>query len=392
MNESQFAYLAEGKLHLRGTEGDTAVVESAFASTLRDRAAQIHQRHAWKTQGRGARFMPGMLWPTPAGDPGEFPAAITSVCRGHIPGELLYSLETDDVAGIFAIEAGGLERRLFHTSDFRFRDLALSPDGTTVAASVLHGNCTSHIALLQVEGTDFFEATEGDSVDLAPDWVPGCGRKLVFQSAGVGRNRGGQLSGLGPFTIQELELDSGRMDCLAEEPGYDLLAPRKAADGSLYYIRRPYESGKAKLHPLSALKDALLFPFRMAYAMFQYFNFFSLRYTGKPLATSGGAARRQLDWRQMLVMGNLINAAQEAGADGGDSDARPLVPASWQLVHRSAGGRTEVLATRVLSFDLTRGGSVVYTSGGAVYRLRAEGRPERIFGGRMIEQVVALPV
>jgi hypothetical protein len=76
---------------------------------------------------------------------------------------------------------------------------------------------TSNIAVLQVEGTDFSETTDGDSFDLAPRWVPGTRRRLVFQSAGVGRDGAGRFAGVGPFSIQELDLDSGDMVCLAEE-------------------------------------------------------------------------------------------------------------------------------------------------------------------------------
>jgi len=193
--------------------------------------------------------MAGAMWGAGqpgAGDPGEFRIAITSVARGRNPGELLYSLETDSISGIFAVDAAGVEQRLFHTADFRVRHMALNPDGTRIAASIVHPDFTANIAVLQVEGPEFFEASEGDSLDLAPRWVPGAGRKLVFQSAGVGRDGGGRFSGLGPFAVQQIDLDSGEMECLAEEPEHDLLAPQKDASGALYYIRRPYTAAGRK--------------------------------------------------------------------------------------------------------------------------------------------------
>src|SRR5450759_1354581 len=126
--ERQLAYLSQGKLHFRGN-GGPETVESAFGRSLRERAAQIHHRHAWKTQGRGAQFMNGgCAWPTQGCDPGAFRIAITSVTPGRNPGELLYALETDDVSGIFAVDAGGVEQRLFHTADFRVRHIALNED------------------------------------------------------------------------------------------------------------------------------------------------------------------------------------------------------------------------------------------------------------------------
>src|SRR6202790_891871 len=131
MPHQQLAYLAQGKLHLRGDNG-TNTLESAFGRSLRERAAQIQHRHAWKTQGRGAQFMTGMLWPEQMGDPSGFRIAITSVAQGRRPGELLYSLETNEVSGIFAVDAEGVEQRLFHTADFRVRHLAMNADRSSI--------------------------------------------------------------------------------------------------------------------------------------------------------------------------------------------------------------------------------------------------------------------
>jgi hypothetical protein len=389
--ERRFAYLDQGKLRLHAN-GAAVTLESQFGRSLRERAAQIQRRHAWKQQGRGAQFMTGMLWPAQMGDPGGFRIAITSVALGRTPGEVLYSLETDDVSGIFAVDVDGVEQRLFHTADFRVRHIALNEDRSAIAASIVHSNFTSSIAVMQVEGTDFLEATEGDSFDLSPRWIPGSGRRLVFQSAGVGRDGAGRVCGLGPFAVQELDLDSGQMERPAEEADYDLLGPRKTSDGALYYIRRPYRSGKDKLRPWQALQDAALFPFRMSYAVFQYFNLFAMRYTGKPLNTSKGAAQRQPDLNQMMVWGNLIDV-DRAAREGhpGDPEAPSLVPSSWQLVRQSSSGRKDVLAKSVLSFDIGADGSLLYSNGSAIHRIPpGGGHAERLLVGRMIDQVTAL--
>jgi len=390
VTEQPLAYLAQGKLHLH-RNGAPSVLESPFGRSLRDRAAQIYNRNAWKTQGRSAQYMRGVLWPAQGRDPGEFRIAITSVARGRNPGEVLYSLETDEISGVFAVDASGVEQRLFHTADFRVRHLAVDPDGAGIALSVFHQNLTAHIATLNMEGSDLREASEGDSIDLAPRWAPGPRRRLVFQSAGLGRDAAGRFCGSGPFAVQELDLDSGEIASLAEEPESDLLGPQVAADGALYYIRRPHPKDKRSLDPLSIVKDTLLFPFRMSYAIFQFFNFFSMRYTGRPLATSKGAAQRMPDLRQMMVWGNLIDVDQAAREDRlGESDAPALVPSSWQLVRQTDSGK-EVLAKGVLSFDIATDGSVLYSNGSAVHRREpGRDRAERVLVGTMIEQVAAL--
>lgn len=384
------AYLAQGKLHWQ-SGGSFRELESRFGRSLRDRAAQIHNRHAWKMQGTGSQFMRGMLWSGMEHDPAAFRISMTSVTRGRVPDEILYSLETDEISGVFAVDASGAEQRLFHTADFRVRHLAMHPEGDVIAASVCHSDPTANLALLNADGSDLREISEGDSMDLAPRWVPGPRRCLVFQSAGLGRDAAGRFSGTAPFAVQQLDLESGEITTLAEDPDADLLGPQKAADGALYCIRRPRPARRAPLDPFGIVKDTVLFPFRLSFAVFQFFNFFSMRYTGRPLSASRGAAQRLPDFRRMMVWGNLIDVDRAARENrDGDPDAPALVPSSWQLVRQSPEGK-QVLAKGVLSFDVTPDGSVLYSNGSAVHRLApGSGRSERLLVGSMIEQVAAL--
>lgn len=189
MPESAVAFLSNRKLHVR-KNGKTQVVESEFERTVRERAASIERRHAWKNQGRGAIFMGGALAAQPSG-PASVPVLLTGLTAAP-EGALLYSMETDAVSGIFLLDADGMETRLFHTADFRIRHATLDPAGTTLAVTTFHkADMRSNIAVLPVRGTEFSELTEGDSFDQAPQWVPGPGRRIVFQSAGIGRDVAG---------------------------------------------------------------------------------------------------------------------------------------------------------------------------------------------------------
>ena len=391
LTEHSLAYLAQGKLHLHGGDRALSTVESHFGRSLRDRAAQIHNRHAWKMQGTSAQFMRGMLWAGQGRDAGEFRISITSVTRGRTPGELLYSLETDDISGVFAIDPTGVEQRLFHTADFRVRHLDVHPDGGAIAASVCFQNQTSNIAVLNADGSDLREVSEGDSIDLAPRWRPGSPRQLVFQSSGLGRDAAGRYSGTGPSSVQQLDLDSGEIVCLAEDAEADLLGPQVSADGSLYYIRRPRPKPHTAIDPFSIVKDTVLFPFRLSFAIFQFFNFFSMRYTGKPLSTSRGALQNTPDLKQMMIWGNLVDVDRAARENrAGEPDAPSLVPASWELIRQSSTGK-HVVAKGVLSFDIAADGSVLYSNGSAVHRLHPQAdRAERVLVGSFIEQVAVL--
>jgi hypothetical protein len=297
-------------------------------------------------------------------------------------------METDSVSGIFLLDAASVETRLFHTADFCIRHAALNPEGLSLAATAFHkDDMRSNIVVLPLHGTDLSEVTEGDSFDQFPQWVAGAKRRIVFQSAGVGRDAAGRFAGLGPCSIQELDLDSGDLEEVASESGRDLLQPRKTEDGTLYYIRKPYQSGVPEASLLGSLKDVVLFPFRMAQAVFQYFNVFSMMYTGKPLVTSKGAVQRKIDPRQLFIHGNLARAQM---AQASEDEAQQVVPSSWELVRHVRNGDAEVIARNVLTFDLASDGSALYSDGAAISRIGRDGSSERVLQAELIEKVLAL--
>lgn len=388
----KIVYLAKGRLHMLDGGKAPTIVESKFGQSVRDRAVQISQRNSWKQEGSGAQFMAGrLLWGDSGDDPAEMRIAMKSLSRGPAGDRLLYALETDDMGGIFSVKTADLEeQRLFHHANYFIEHLNASPHHDLISCAIRNRGGTANIAIMKADGSELREITEGDSVDLAPFWVPGRTRELLYQSAGVGRDAAGIYHDLGPFGIYRLDLAKGEIDCLAEDSSCDFLGPQMSVDGSLYYISRPYKQTRPKASPLNAFKDFLLFPFRLLFAVFQWLNFFTARYTGRPLTTAGGPKKEGADIRQMMVWGNLINADEAIKAKYRDTGEVPgLVPATWRLV-RQAGERNEVLAKGVLSFDLCADGSIVYTNGNAIYRREADGTCKKLHVDDGIEQVIAM--
>jgi|SRR5215471_13480311 len=92
-----YAYLSQGQLHIKLGNDPVRPIDSKFGESVRERAAQIHNRNSWKTQGPGAKFMSGgLLWGrnAAADDPTDIRVDITGISRGCKPGELFYSLST----------------------------------------------------------------------------------------------------------------------------------------------------------------------------------------------------------------------------------------------------------------------------------------------------------
>jgi len=342
------AYISGGQLYLQHEDGER-IVESPFGRSLRDRAGQIYRRNAWKVQGRGGQSLARALRMPAEPDPSLFRLAITSVTRGSAPGELMYTLETDDVSGVFARDADGVEKRLFHTADFRACHLDLRPGGSEVALSIDHGKGLADLAVMNVDGSGLTEITEGESLDEAPRWVPGERRRLIYQSAGIARDRRGVFAGNGPYSIQEIDLESRDVSCLAQDPAYDFEQPRVGADGMLYYIRKSRENP-----PGQKTAPGILGMIRLFWMM--------------------RAARRS-----------------EGGPPLPEKQFRP--PSSWQLMRQepTAGAQAESLAHGVASFDLAEGGSIIYSDGANVFTMPGNGgHAEKVLSGFNIDVLAAL--
>jgi hypothetical protein len=382
------AYLAQGKIRVKKGGEPPRTIESAYGNTIRERTVRSQQRNSWKSGGNDATpFSGAMLWGK-AGTSGDVPVSITSICGGSASGGLVYSLESGSLCALLEVaQFGAEERRLWNDNRTQIRHVSVCRRAGDMVFSILHENGTANIGVKLSGESGLKELTEGDSFDTAPRWLPGEGRKMVFQSAGIGRNREGQFAALGPFTIQELDADNGEMLTLVEDPRTDYLAPQGLPDGSLLFIQRPY-SAHERIHPLRILKDVVLFPFRLLYAIFQFLNFFSKAFTGHRLTSAGGPKQRDLNLKQMMIWGNLVRSQPAANAE---SESADLVPKSWQLCRRTTEGGTKVLAGGVLAYDINSDGTVVYTNGNAVFLLHPDGRKEHVLNEAMIEQVFFVP-
>jgi hypothetical protein len=380
------AYLASGKLFLKRDGRAAEPIESAFAEEILADAARRREKNEWKTRSSTGQMMAGIT-PWGAGQDAESRRIhISGITRGSGAHELLYALDTDLVGGLFVYDlTERVERRLFHHNRFKARNLSRHPEQPLVTFAVAQDDGTSEIAVMNLETNALHHVTEGDSLDEAPSWLPGSGTRLVFQSAGLARNEQGVVMGVGPFAIQELDADNGTLNTVIEAEKLDFLLPKSSPDGTLYFIRRPYQA-VPKPSLVRILLDVLLFPLRLLWALLGFLNFFSLMFSGKPLMTAGGVKREGPSPRHMMLWGKLIDAEQ-AERRARNGDPADLVPRDWELLKRTPDGREAVLAQGVVSYDLCDDGGVVYTNGSAVFHLDAGGTRQQLCTGKLIEHV-----
>lgn len=384
------AYLSQGNIRLKTADAAPRTIESVYGNSIREKAVRSQQKDSWKGAGDDGSPFKAMLWNRP-GQTGEVPLAITSICGSKDSGGLFYSLESGSLCAMLEVsQLGADEKRIWNDNRTRVRHLSVSPETGDMAFSILHQNGTANIGVKLAGAGGVQELTEGDSFDTAPSWVPGKNRSIVYQSAGIGRNREGQFLALGPFSLQQLDAEAGEVTTLLEDSKYDCLAPQFAPDGTLLYIRRLYMQHAERPSVVHSLKNLVLFPFRLVHGIYNFLNYFSAAFTGRKLTPSGGGAKaREMDMRQMMIWGNLVRAQQAEDSEDENAD---LVPKSWELIRRSDSGKETHLAKGVLAYSVAADGTVAYTNGNAVFLIKPDGSSERVLSERMIEQVALVRV
>ncbi len=385
---TKIAYLAEGKVYLSGSpDAPGELVESPFAQGILDRVERNRERNDWKSQSLGWNLTGGRMMGMPG--LGNAPAEVrrirfTSVASAG-DGLLLYSLDTDHVGGLFRRDLEkDHEQRLLHKQQFRASDIARRVSDGTLAMSLMREDGTCHLAIMNPEGRGLKEVTEGDAVDQSPSWSSD-GQSLLFQSAGIGRNAQGFRASISPYAIHRLDLSAQKVSTVLETDDHDLLMPKEAG-GSLYYIRRPYQPGGEPISIWKAALDIILFPFRVIRAIVYLLNFISLMFARKPLITAAGPPKEAPDHRYMMIWGKVIDA--ERALKQGRDRYSALVPKEWQLVCRAADGKEDVIADRVLAYDVADNGSITYTDGSRIFvRSPRETEWREQARGRLIERV-----
>lgn len=389
---TSFAFISGGVLYVSREGAKPQEVDSQFAREIEERREKARRRHGWKGESDEAvNGIPGAaVWGKQALANAEpLRVECSAVTRGMRPGELTFAVQVGDVGGVFERDlAAGEERRLVHRAGLRVEEMERHPEtGTLIYAEAGEGGAI-HLALKRPLDNAGREITEGDAFDQAPSWVPGSGEKVVYQSAGLARNRHGVVVAVAPFVVHELDFGSGEITTALEDADHDLLLPHKLADNSLLFIQRPYE-GRHRVHHGRTLLEALLLPVRLVETLFHYLNFMSLIYSGKPLAKAGEVRAARPDLKKLVLWGRAVEANKKA-REANPEEPRELVPNSWQLIHREHDGHERVLAKAVLGYDVAPDGTIVFTDGRAVYRRTLDGKAEKLHEHFPIEKVVAL--
>ena len=113
-------------------------------------------------------------------------------------------------------------------------------------------------------------------------------------------------------------------------------------------------------------------------------------FSGKPLRTAGGPERPAgPDPQWLSLWGQMVDTRRKM-FDRQPAGERGLVPKDWELVKRSPNGVETILATGVLTYDISPMGDIVYTDGKRIFVLSPNGDPHELGRDRFIERVLVV--
>ncbi|MDQ1919092.1 hypothetical protein [Massilia pseudoviolaceinigra] len=375
------AYLSNGKLFYQPDGGALRQLHSPYIQEIEDRLARSNERNAWKKNTSFEVAAYGQMKQF-----GEDANAIRyTSAQFDEKQSILYFLSDAGIGGLFSFDLEtGVETRIVHRQNLDLSDLNLNRETGKLVCTSSSKDSITNIATLDVQGNNLRELTGGDTADSAPAW---CDEdSIVYQSAGLARNKEGMIVALGHSTIQKLDLRSGKLDTVLDDPNTDFLHPRVTRTGELLFIRRPYDVPQYSSGNI--LLDTVLFPFRLLRAVFHYLNFFSMMYSRKPLTGASGPAT-QADVKAIILKGKRIDAEKALRSESMVAGVPSLVPASWQLVQRSRQGDDRVLASNVASYDITPAGQILYSNGRGVFLLGEDGRSTLVLKGDLVGDIIA---
>lgn len=388
------AWISRGRLFVKRGDRPVEEIESDFARDSLERDARQAAGNSWKGRsgvwGSMGMEPPGMA-PWETGDQRRSIRFVTAA-RGDSQNEVYYVLDMGATGGLFKYDMElDEETRLMHRQGFMAQDISRHPTDGELAVSVYREDGTVGLSISRHDGLFGRDLTLSDSVDEAPCWLRDGTRRLVFQSSAIARDENGYAVGKTWYRIEQLDLQTEKIEKLYEVDDHDLLQPRVTDDGLMLLIRRPWKSDHRRQPTLLELaEDVIKFPFRLARTFVYFFNFMSMAFTGKPLISAGGPEQQRRMQPFLMLYGQAVDTRHAMGKMGNRDDRDALVPKDWKLVRKDSDGSEQILAESVLGFDVNGAGDIVFTDGRKIFQLHPDGRRDKLADGDIVEKVILL--
>ncbi|MGI6123345.1 MAG: hypothetical protein ACOYIG_04020 [Acetivibrionales bacterium] len=351
------------------------IFESQYIAKYRKNAADIMKKKEWKTQGMNAAFRQEAEHNI---DPQDIRGKINGITLLQGGTNLLYSASVENCSGIFVkhLESDTApDGHIIHDNNAKFYGMDSNEETGEVIISVSKMSLEKNLALLDIDDSRYRLVTEGDTQDDNPTWSKTQKRTVFYDSAGIGRDYHGVFAGIGPKTINKLDLDRCTVDETVSLPGYDCFKPQTDLYNNLYFIKKPYQGQRDK----ATLWEIVTIPFKILKAIGKAIEFFTVRHTGDSFTSKGfnPAKSKTMDPREIIINGNIINAEKTFKENKLNGQPYPgIAPKDWELMCLDNKGNLRSIKQGVLGFTINKNGQVVYSNGKYILLLTEDGKEE----------------
>lgn len=345
--------------------------ESGFICKYKENSRRIAANSAWKHAGINASLR-GEYDFSDSSAERESPAYLNGIAFTDRPDVVAYSFTVGQSSGVYYKDFSREkedEAHIVHDNEREYFNLSFDQNsGAMLASSAGNGDVCRQVVRFTRDGNRQ-GLTDGDSRDDNPSFSLSDG-KILFDSAGVGRDERGGFGGYAPAAIYALDLLTLDMVCLKEAEKYSYCKPKRDKDGNLYAIRRPAKERKGG----NPLVEILLIPVRIIGAIVGFVQFFTIAFSGKSLVAGkeGGvnpSKGRKTEEREIFIEGNRIRVDKELKRNKRFKDKDyGFIPRSWQLVRIAQSGAETVLKSGVADYAVGKEG-IYCTDGRHIYRL-----------------------
>ncbi len=378
--ENRFIYCSREKINLY-SDGKSVPIESQYLQSYKKNMVQINRKKEWKE--KSDLTLMGR-YSSPRSDVDGLRYSFTGAT--FVDTDLIYSIQIENSSGMFKARPAIVDKaegHIVHNTDRSYHSPSYSSARKEMVYSVKEGGVENlHLQNLAKETER--ELTEGDSFDANPRWDLAGSNRIVYQTAGIGRDQQGNFAMLGPWGINILDFENNDVIELSYSHSYDYIFP--VLHGKrLFAIRRPYETFKRKyFSPL----DLIMIPINMIRTLFSFINFSSMMFRGKPLS-DGMAVKDPAVEKKIFIHGRMVDAEKAMKASRKFDTANPsVVPRSWVLVEIDSEGRDTVLEEGVTAFDVQSDGSILFSNGSAIYHRPDGGKRRLLFKEKWVEQII----
>jgi len=360
--DKKIIFLSDGSLHT-WQDGEFVAQKSLIYEDYKRKIREIEQKNEWKKAGSGAAFM-GVYFNEEASAALDYKVPINGIafCQGS---KIVYSLNFEKSNGLYIKNIQNVEEKEYAVmvnANITFHELDVDSQNNIIV-SIGAGYFEKHLALMHTDNSDFTQLTEGDCLDQNPRWSKKYPDVIYYDSCGIAFTDNGHFLAYGPRSIYRFNTKTKELDEVLSDDNFDFYCPYQDENGDLFYIKRPYKPRQDNKNPI---KDFLLAPFKILRAIGGWLDFFTVRYTGENLKTSGPnpAKHSNKTPEELFVDGNLLKAEQNLKNNMRMGDAHPgYIPKDWQLMVKSADGEEKVLKHGVLSYCMMPKNELIYSNG-----------------------------